>query len=227
MKNIKLFAVDIDGVILEDTFSPVLRNLIIKYGGTYSDDIERNVFSRNQKQAASYIINKLGLTISEEELISEYFIERDIHLESNDGGLRSGALDMLNIFSSFNIPMICYGGLNRHQIHNDFDQCDDFFDEYICTNDFRPGMLEIINKYKLNPEQVLFIDDVNTVAEKCSSLGTAFIGVPPLHSWGWQKKAMMETGVAFTLNSIKDFTKELLIEVDNDISKCFKSTAIY
>ncbi len=33
MKRAKLIAVDIDGVILKDTFSPVLFNLIKKRGG--------------------------------------------------------------------------------------------------------------------------------------------------------------------------------------------------
>lgn len=223
MQNIKFIAVDIDGVILEDTFSPVLRQLILKYGGIYSQDIERNVFSKNQKKAASYIIDKLNLNISAPELIAEYFVERDLYLATHAGGLMSGALDMLAILASFNLPMICYGGLERSQLHSDFSLCDCFFQDYICTNDFRPGVAEIITQASVRPNQILFIDDVNTVAETCKILGGAFIGVPPQHSWGWQKKDMESSGVTYYVSCLEEITNELLIEVDNDTSNCFRA----
>lgn len=53
MKRAKLIAVDIDGVILKDTFSPVLFNLIKKRGGVYDRETERNIFPATKKMLLS------------------------------------------------------------------------------------------------------------------------------------------------------------------------------
>ncbi|WP_075185069.1 HAD family hydrolase [Teredinibacter haidensis] len=222
MKNIKLFAIDIDGVILKDTFSPVLHTLILRHGGDYTRDIERNVFSRNQIQAANYIIETLEINITAHHLIDEYFTEREAYLKHHDGGLNEDALETLALLSEFKLPILCYGGLEKHKIHKEFLPCMDFFDDYICTNSFRPGMKEIIYSAKLSPTNVLFIDDVNTVAETCKNLGTGFIGLPPSHTWGWQDSDMKRTGVVHRLSSLTQITKERILEIDIDPGKCFK-----
>ena len=227
VKNICLFAVDIDGVILKDTFSPVLRMLIQRYGGHYTRDIERNVFSKNQYQAATYIIEKLGLEVEQDTLIASYFKLRDEYLSEADGGLVEGAEQMLERLSRYGVPMICYGGLELDQIHTDFNKCSQYFDKYICTNAFRPGMEEIIEMYNLTPKQVLFIDDVNTVAETCKSLGSPFIGVPPQHEWGWQDRDMVSTGVVYKLTSIKNLNAELINEIDENTNGCFTEIEAY
>ncbi|TCI03743.1 HAD family hydrolase [Corallincola luteus] len=226
MKNLKLFAIDIDGVILKDTFSPVLRELVMRFGGEYTQQLERNVFSKNQQTAARYIIDELRLDLSTGELIREYFIARDAYLKDHDGGLSNGAVEMLERLASLNVPMVCYGGLEHNMIHPDFKKCLPFFKRYICTNAYRPGVKEIVNRYLLLPEEVLFIDDVNTVAETCQSLGCGFIGVPPQHDWGWQNKDMIASGVAHRVSSLDEVTHQLITKVDEDVSKCFNKQAV-
>ncbi|MDO8139594.1 hypothetical protein [Streptococcus mutans] len=48
MNRLKLIACDIDGVLLEDTFSPVLRNLAKKYNVDYTAELENNTFSQKR-----------------------------------------------------------------------------------------------------------------------------------------------------------------------------------
>ena len=221
INNIKLFAVDIDGVILKDTFSPVLRKLILQYGGSYTADVERNVFSRNQSQAAQYVIQLLGLKISIKNLIDEYFALRADYMAMYGGGLIDGAIDMLDRLASLDVPMVCYGGLQDKQIDPSFDRCRKYFDGYICTNEIRPGMDKICSQYKLAPNTVLFIDDVATVAETCRNLGTGFIGLPSNDRWSWQRQAMQVVGVRYCLSHIDELSDRLVRIVNQDVSACF------
>jgi len=70
--------------------------------------------------------------------------------------------------------------------------------------------------YDLEYNQVLFIDDVNTVAEAAKSLNVPFIGIPAAFSWGFQREDMISTGVKYMLNSIRDIDKELLVQIDRE-----------
>ena len=59
MKTIKLIAIDIDGILLEDTFSPIIRKFVSKFGVKYSRELERKIFSRPQKEAAEYLAKNI------------------------------------------------------------------------------------------------------------------------------------------------------------------------
>ena len=217
MNTIKLIAVDIDGVLLEDTFSPVLHQLVTLYGGDYSRELERNVFSRNQRSAASYVQRQLGLTLSPDEIIRDYFRLREAYLQDHAGGVIPGALDFLQRMAELSIPMICYGGLAEEQIHADYARCRPYFSRYVCTNEFRPGLREMVQEVAhLDFEQVLFIDDVNTVAEEAKRLGCPFIGVPARHAWGWQYRDMQRTGVRFLVDGVKAIDLPMLQQLDRD-----------
>ena len=218
MENIKLIAVDIDGVLLEDTFSPVLRNLIIHLGGEYNSEVERHVFSRPQLEAASYVKRALNIEKSDEEIINMFFMFRDDYMKTHEKGLIDGAADLLKMLSSINIKIVCYGGLSESQIVEEFNDYLPYFDQYICTNDFRPGLREITKDYfGLEYSDVLFIDDVNSVAEEAKKLNAAFIGIPSSFEWGWQLKDMRKTNVKYILNSVKDIDIDLLEKIDMGI----------
>ena len=95
------FTIDIDGVVLKDTYSPVLKKIIEKYNGVYTRELERNAFSRNRKEAATYIANALNLNLTPAQLISEYFQERERYMATHESGIEIGAIDFLTaIFHS-------------------------------------------------------------------------------------------------------------------------------
>lgn len=221
MNNIKLVAVDIDGVLLKDTFSPVLRNLVEEYGGSYTRDIENNVFSKNQKQAAQYLIEHLSINSSIDSLINKYFQERKKYISDYGGGMIHHAIDMLRNISSTKVKMICYGGLELKYVEDDFKENMAFFDEYICTNNFRPGMIEILNNLQIKPNQSIFIDDVSGVAKTCKNIGCGFIGIPSSNTWGWQHKEMTLIGAKYIFESPNRITKQLLETIDKDVNQCF------
>ncbi|AVM72305.1 HAD family hydrolase [Streptococcus mutans] len=220
MENLKLIACDIDGVLLKDTFSPILHRLAKKYGIPYTADLENNTFSQNRSEAASYVKNNLCLpkNISVQELLKEYFEERTEFIKYDRSPILSGVPEFLQLLKSLNVSLVCYGGLDEKMIDPIFKPYLKYFDCYICTNDFRPGLKEIVTKYHFDFSQVLFIDDVNRVAEEAKKYGSPFIGVPAQHSWGFQEEEMKKTGVKYIVHSVKEITKNYLEKVDLDKS---------
>lgn len=221
MNNIKLIACDIDGVLLEDTFSPILRNLCLRMGQEYSQEVERNMFSITRSEAMKFVMKKLGITSQEEakRIYDIYFEERDKYLLEHSSILVNGLKEFLEMLSELDIKLVCYGGLDEEQIVEEFRSFLKYFDRYICTNDFRPGIKEITKDiYGLDYNQVLFIDDVNTVAEKAKELNVPFIGIPSIEDWSHQKEDMIKTGVKYLVKSIRDIDLKLLNSLDEEVA---------
>ena len=219
MKNIKLIACDIDGVLLVDTFSPVLHILSKKYGVEYTAELESNTFSQRREDAAAYAIRYLGLPekTSTKELLNEFFTERKTFIQDDEDPIISGVTEFLEMLNSLNVKVVCYGGLEENMIDTRFRPYLKYFDQYICTNSFRPGLKEITKEiYGLDFSEVLFIDDVNRVAEEAKKHQIPFIGVPAQHSWGFQDKEMQKTGVKYLVHSVKEITKDYLEKIDSD-----------
>lgn len=211
--NLKAFAVDIDGVLVKDTFSPVMKKLIESFGGYYSSEVENNIFSRPQKEAAKYCIDYLELDYSTEEIIELYFKKRDKFLKENPymDGFVDGIDVFLELLSSYNLRIICYGGLNIDYFKFKLGDYSRYFEEYICTNEIRPGIYEIIKNYfNYNFNEVLFFDDVCSVAIEAKELGVPFIGVIYPDTIGFQSDEMVRNKIKYKVNSVKDIDYKLI-----------------
>ena len=220
MNRIKLIAIDIDGVVLKDTYSPVLKKIIEKYNGTYTRELERNAFSRNRKEAATYIANALNISLPPEQLISEYFQERERYMTTHESGIETGAVDFLAAIQELDVDIIFYGGLSEKELHHDIKSCMKYVNEYVCTNDFRPGINEIANMYRVPPSNVLLIDDVAFFAENAKKKKALFIGVPSHFPFSYQKEEMHHLGVQYMVDSISSISVEMIRDIDNN-GKCF------
>ncbi|NNJ08453.1 HAD family phosphatase, partial [Streptomyces sp. PKU-MA01144] len=55
LRQLRLAALNIDGVLLNDTFSPVIHRFIVSRGGAYTAEVERRVFSQPQHVASEYM----------------------------------------------------------------------------------------------------------------------------------------------------------------------------
>lgn len=219
MNTIKLIAVNIDGVLLEDTFSPVIYNFVTKHGIKYTQEIERNIFSRPQKEAAKYAVSLFGNNINIDTLIKNYFEEREKYININGCHVNEGVPEFIELVSVLNVHLVYYGGLSEEKIVDEFKEYKRYFERYVCTNDFRPGIKEITKDiYGLEYNQVLFIDDVNFVAECAKANNVPFIGIPSHFPWGFQRQDMIKTKVKYLLNSIKEVNADLLERIDYEAS---------
>jgi hypothetical protein len=212
-RNLKLAALDIDGVLVKDTFSPVIRLFVEMHGGTYDAELEKNVFSRSRQYAATYLNNRLSLGLTADEVLEMYFNMRDTYIAEHGGGIAPGVGAFLQRLGNRGLEILCYGGLDYKHFAAELKDhiCAFSGEKYICTNDFRPGVREIISRTGRQPHEVLFVDDVDFVAQHCKQLGAPFIGMP---STPIQRAAMRDTGVQWFASTLDDISDTMLMDID-------------
>ncbi|MBT2478694.1 HAD family hydrolase [Streptomyces sp. ISL-94] len=219
LEHLRLAAVNIDGVLLNDTFSPVIHHFVTSRGGTYGADVERAVFSQSRTTAARALGAAAGLDWTPEKVLEVYFEERAAYLAEHPLRVLPGAEALLHRLRALGLRTVCYGGLDTSH----FDAClghfAHLFDEprYICTNDFRPGIREItVDAFGLDYDQVLFIDDVARVSEAARDLRVPFIGHPSPFEHGHQGHLMREVGVRHLVRSLDEIDEDLLRVLDGE-----------
>ena len=211
---LRVVLLDIDGPCLKDTFSPVMRSMTLNFGHEYTAEIERNVFSQNREQAAAFVIKKIGLHMSQKELIRLYFEERAKFEERNPPDAVEGLAEFLEMLKGLDLQVICYGGLEHSYFESRLSNLAHYFENYVCTNDFRPGLKEMMRDYpELKPHQFLVIDDVNAVAQEAKRLGMQFIGVPAAFAWSHQRREMIAGGVQHLFRSVADIPPTLIAQL--------------
>ena len=222
MKHITLIAVDLDGPLLTDSFAPLLRQSCDFGGLSYTREMEDNMFSRNRKEATRYFMSCFGDAPPEalrgkshEEMIADYFAFRAAFLEQNPITLAQGAAEFMARLGGLGVRAICYGGLDEDYMRRELGGHADVFERYVCTNDFRPGVREIVHDIaKVAPGAALFIDDVNFVARHARAVGACFAGVPARTDWGFQRQGMVEDGVPVILDHLGQLDAEALERID-------------
>ena len=214
-RHLRLIAVNIDGVLLNDTFSPVIHRFVVGRGGVYTAEVERAVLSQSQLRAAA----ALGEPGTPEEVVEAYFREREEYLRKHPVRVLDGVAPLLERLRATGASLVCYGGLGRAHFDRHLAAYAGYFDEprYVCTDAFRPGIREIAEDvFKLRCDQALFIDDVARVAEAARPLGAAFIGHPTTYEHSFQRQLMREAGVRHLVGSLDEIDERLLRTVDDE-----------
>lgn len=213
-RHVRLIAVNIDGVLLNDTFSPVFHRFVVGRGGAYTAELERTVLSQSQLRAAA----ALGMPgETPEEVVEAYFQKREEYLREHPVRVLEGACGLLERLRATGASLVCYGGLGRAHFDRYLAPFAAYFDGpgYVCTNGFRPGVREIAEDvFGLPCDQTLFIDDVARVAEVAQTLGAAFIGHPTAYGHSFQRQLMHEAGVRHMVGSLVGIDEWLLRAVD-------------
>ncbi|MFG3158184.1 hypothetical protein ACGF7W_39800 [Streptomyces sp. NPDC048219] len=213
LHGLRLAAVDIDGVLLNDTFSPVIHRLAVRHQVAYTADFERAVFSRPRHEAARVFLDAARCGQDPKEVIDAYFRERERYVRTHPVRVMHGALALLRRLRAAGLDIVCYGGLDYAHFERHLGRWAPYFTgpRYICTDAFRPGIEEITRDvFHLGFDQVLFIDDVAGVAERARDLGVAFIGRPSRFAHGFQRRLMREAGVRYLADRLTDIDGTML-----------------
>ena len=121
LKTIKLIACNVDGVLLMDTFSPVAHDLILKAGIEYTRELERHTFSQNRKESREYMMKTYNMTNDEfEKGNAIYWKEREKYIKTHDCGVIEGVLQFLELISTLDVHLVCYGGLSEEKKLEEF-----------------------------------------------------------------------------------------------------------
>ncbi|GAA2607653.1 MULTISPECIES: HAD family phosphatase [Streptomyces] len=215
-KHLRLIAVNIDGVLLNDTFSPVIHRFVVSRGGVYTAELERAVLSQSQLRAAA-VLARPGER--PQDVVEAYFREREEYLRTDPVGVQKGAVELLERLRAFGLPLVCYGGLGRSHFDQHLAGYAEYFEGpgYVCTNEFRPGIREIAEDvFGVRPDQTLFIDDVARVAEAAREARAAFIGHPTGYEHSFQRQLMREAGARHVVGSLDAVDERLLRVVDEE-----------
>lgn len=230
MPSLRLAALNIDGVLLNDTFSPVIHQFVVGRGGTYSAALERSIFSQPQHIAGQLLAAAVGSTMTGEEALAAYFEERSAHLDRHPVTITPGTRDLLHRLRGAGLQTVCYGGLGKEHFDRHLGRYAHLFDGpgYVSTNDIRPGLREIAEDvFGLRPAQALFVDDVARVAEAARELGTAFVGRPSDFIHSHQRELMREAGVRHMIDGLDALDDGLLRRIDQEMgSGTFWSPAL-
>ena len=219
LQRLRLVALNIDGVLLNDTFSPVIHHFVVSRGGEYNADTERRIFSQPQRTAGEELAASVPLDMTGEQALAAYFGDREAYLRTHPVELMDGAVELLLRLRSLGLQTVCYGGLEADHFERHLGQHSPLFDgpRYVCTNDFRPGIGQITTGvFGLRHDQVLFVDDVARVAEAAADLNVPFVGLPSSFEYGFQRQLMCETGVLHLVDSLHRIDEELLRTLDTE-----------
>jgi len=221
MEKIRLVALDSDGVLLNDTYSPVIERFVAKHGGEYTAAVERGVWGSPQLAAGQNMALACKLPWSAKETIAAFFAERDEYLKTHPVELMPGAGELLATLRQVGVRVTCYGGRNREYTFDRYlGHLAEYFDADIpYVDDIRPGTKEIVRDiFGYRFDEVVFIDDINRVAEVTKVLGAGFIGVPAAMPHNFQRAEMAATGVRYTVDDIRQIDAGLLQKVDAELA---------
>ncbi|MFE5483592.1 HAD family hydrolase [Streptomyces sp. NPDC056527] len=216
LRQITVAAVNIDGVLLNDTFSPVIHRFVTSRGGHYDAEVEREIFSQTQLTAAKALGAAAGVSWSPEDVLAAYFEERASYLAEHPLRLLDGATELLVRLRALGLRTVCYGGLDASHFDLHLREQAHLFDApgYVCTNDFRPGVRELTRDVGVRFDQILFIDDVARVAEAAKELGVPFVGHPSDFAHGFQGELMRRAGVRHVVRALDEIDESLLRTLD-------------
>lgn len=219
LKKIKLFAIDSDGVLLNDTYSPAIKNFVEKHNTPYTALIERHVWGSPQLTAGHNLALACKLPFSGEKTIADFFEEREKYLKDHPVEVLSNIEGTLSMLASTGAKIVSYGGRNKEYSFDKFlGDYRGYFDKevpYVDINAFRPGVHEIVKEiFNYNYDEVVFIDDINRVAEVCKAFNAGFIGIPARMEHNFQLEEMKNTGVKFSFANFSDISLETVNELD-------------
>ncbi|KAB8162276.1 HAD family phosphatase [Streptomyces sp. 3MP-14] len=218
LHHLRHAAVNIDGVLLTDTFSPLIHRFITSRGGAYSAEVERRVFSQRRRDAGWALAEAVPQEMTGPQALAAYFAERAAHLAEHPVEIAEGARALLERLRAAGLRLVCYGGLGREHFDEHLGAFTELFDDpvYFCTNDVRPGLREITERLGLRHGEVLFVDDVARVAEEARRLGAPFVGVPSSYPHSHQGELMRRAGVRHLVRALGGIDAALLRAVDGE-----------
>ncbi|GES28782.1 hypothetical protein San01_12690 [Streptomyces angustmyceticus] len=219
LSRLRLAAVNIDGVVLNDTFSPVIHRFLVSRGCAYTAEVERSIFSQPRSVAGRILAQAIDEPVTPEDALDLYFRERAHYLETHPVRLNGGAVELLERLRGLGLQIICYGGLAKDHFDEFLRAYADLFDNpgYICTDTFRPGIQEIITEYfGFTYDEAVFIDDVANVGLAAKELNVPFIGHPTNFEYSFQPRLMREIGVRHVVESLHAVDEGLLHRVDRE-----------
>lgn len=223
LRKLRLVAIDVDGVLVDDTYLAVLERFVTRLGGVYDDAAERRIVGLRDVVVAELIADLCGLDQPAAETLAAIYAEREHYLREHPIKLAEGAEEFLLSLRKLGVRAVAYGGRTReHTFDHHLGPLVEFLDPevpYVSINDHRPGVDWIVREViGCEFDEAVFIDDVSRVGMAARDLGAGFIGFPSSDAHRRQRRFMAEAGVRHFAGSLGEITPELLARIDEELA---------
>ena len=222
LRQVRLVAIDCDGVLINDTYLPVIERFITEHGGEYDDETERSIIGLRDVVVADRMASACGLDQPVADTLAEAWARRERYLREHPIAVTPGAADLLASLRGLGVRVLCYGGRSReHTFDTYLGGLVDLLDPdvpYVGINEHRPGVAHIVRDViGCEFDQAVFVDDVSGVAQAARAYGVGFIGFPSSAAHQRQRRFMTDLGVRHIVDSLAQITPELLARVDAEL----------
>lgn len=223
LRKLRLVAIDVDGVLIDDTYLAVIERFVTRRGGVYDEDAERRIVGLHDVVVGVLVADLCGLDQPGTETRAAVYAEREEYLREHPIQVADGAEEFLLSLRELGVRAVAYGGRTReHTFDRYLKPLEDLLDHevpYVSINDHRPGVDWIVREViGCEFDEAVFIDDVSRVGVAARDLGAGFIGFPSSDAHRRQRRFMAEAGVRHFASSLAEITPELLTRIDGELA---------
>jgi phosphoglycolate phosphatase-like HAD superfamily hydrolase len=223
LQQVRLIALDCDGVLINDTYLAVIARFVRRHGGSYDKQAEKSIIGLQDVVVAERLAQLCSLDWAIKDILAAFWEERQMYLSEDPIRVADGVETLLASLQEFDVRVVCYGGRTReHTFEPYLGHLARLLDQdvpYVSINEYRPGVRRIVRDIvRFEYGEAIFVDDVSRVAEDAKTHGAGFIGMVggPAHTR--QQEMMAELEVRHILGSFSELTPELFVAVDGELA---------
>ena len=214
IENIKLFLFDLDGTILDslEIWNDIDLLFFKNHNLIMGEDYHIAIAPLTLEETATYTKNTYKLDIDEEQIMKEWS-DLAIKEYAENVNLKKGVKEFLDYLKNKNVHLAIATSCNEEM----FKPCLErygivpYFEHFYTSQNLKINksntnfFKEILNEYKIEPDQILFFED-SLASMKCAkSLGFNVVAVMD-KKWEKQKEEI----IASSDDQIEDFSQFIL-----------------
>lgn len=214
IENIKLFLFDLDGTILDSLkiWNDIDLLFFKNHNLIMGEDYHIAIAPLTLEETATYTKNTYKLDIDEEQIMKEWS-DLAIKEYAENVNLKKGVKEFLDYLKNKNVHLAIATSCNEEMFKPCLERYGivSYFEHFYTSQNLKINksnanfFKEILNEYKIEPDQILFFED-SLASMKCAkSLGFNVVAVMD-KKWEKQKEEI----IAFSDDQIEDFSQFIL-----------------
>lgn len=214
IENIKLFLFDLDGTILDSLkiWNDIDLLFFKNHNLIMGEDYHIAIAPLTLEETATYTKNTYKLDIDEEQIMKEWS-DLAIKEYAENVNLKKGVKEFLDYLKNKNVHLAIATSCNEEMFKPCLERYGivSYFEHFYTSQNLKINksnanfFKEILNEYKIGPDQILFFED-SLASMKCAkSLGFNVVAVMD-KKWEKQKEEI----IASSDDQIEDFSQFIL-----------------
>lgn len=214
IENIKLFLFDLDGTILDSLkiWNDIDLLFFKNHNLIMGEDYHIAIAPLTLEETATYTKNTYKLDIDEEQIMKEWS-DLAIKEYAENVNLKKGVKEFLDYLKNKNVHLAIATSCNEEMFKPCLERYGivSYFEQFYTSQNLKINksntnfFKEILNEYKIEPDQILFFED-SLASMKCAkSLGFNVVAVMD-KKWKKQKEEI----IASSDDQIEDFSQFIL-----------------